>query len=161
TIRVDDKADVKEPIGPILVACLGLRHDKRAPAAGEPPEAVGFGTGNIDRAGARELGVIDVENLVVKALQRAFGDGDKPNRNVEARQPERRLCQAFQMLQVLLDVLASANAPETRDQSYCRVRFDHCPPPGDYVVESSPSISHVTISMSAIPSTRRRTPRSP
>jgi hypothetical protein len=63
------------------------------PAAREPPEAVGFRAGNVDRTGPRELGVIDVEDLVVEALQRAFGDGDQADRDVEVRQPERRLRQ--------------------------------------------------------------------
>jgi hypothetical protein len=35
--------------------------------------------------------VINVEDLVVEALQRALGDGDEADRNVEVRQPEHRL----------------------------------------------------------------------
>ena len=127
-VRIDDKADIKEPIRPILVARLGLRHDVDAPGAGEPPEPVGFRAGNIDGAGPRELGVIDVEDLVVEPLQRTLGNGDEANRNIEVRQPERRLGQAFQMLQVLLDVLSAADAPKARDQPDRGIGFDHAGP---------------------------------
>src|SRR3984893_9561189 len=124
-VRIDNKADVEDPLRPILVPRLGLGHYEHAPAASEAPEAVGLRAGNVDGAGPRELYVIDVEDLVIEALQRALGDGDEADRNVEVRQPERRLGQAFQMLQILLDVLAATNAPEARDQSNRGIGFDH------------------------------------
>jgi hypothetical protein len=130
TVRIDNKSDVEEPIRPILVARLSLSHNEHAPAAREAPEAIGFRAGNVDGAGPRELGVIDVEDLVVEALQRALGDGDEADRNVEVRQPERCLGQAFQMLQVLLDVLAAANAPSSGSaRPRYRVRSCPCPVP--------------------------------
>ena len=112
-------------MGPVVVARLGLRHDEHAPAAREPPEAVGLGTGNVDCTGARELGVIDVENLVVEPLKCALGNGDETDWDVEIGQPERSRGQAFEMFQVLFDVLAAANAPKARDQPHGGVRFDH------------------------------------
>src|ERR1700739_3622269 len=90
-VRVNDKPDIEEPIGPVLVTRLRLCHDEYAPAPREPPEAVGFGARNIDRAGAGEFGMIDVENLVVEPLKRALGYGDKANGDVETGQPERCL----------------------------------------------------------------------
>jgi hypothetical protein len=59
--------------------------------------------------------MIEVENLVVEPLQRALGNGDEADRDVQIGQPERRLGQAFEVLQILLDVRAAANAPEARD----------------------------------------------
>ncbi len=124
-VRVDDEADIEEPVRPVLMPCLGLRHDEDAPLAGEPAEPVGLGAGNVDRAGPGELDVIDVEHLVVEALERALGDRDQPHRNVEVRQPERRLGQAFQVFEVLRHVLAAADPPEARDQSDRGIGFDH------------------------------------
>ena len=124
-IRIDDKADIEEPIGPILVTRLGLRHDESAPAAREPPDTVGLRTRNINGAGPRELGVVDVENLVVEPLQCAFWNGNEADGNVEAGQPKRRLDQAFEMLQVFGDVIAATDAPKGRDQPDCGIGFDH------------------------------------
>jgi hypothetical protein len=52
-------------------------------------------------------------------------NSDEANRNVEVRQPKRGLGQAFEMLQVLCDVLAAANAPEAWNQSDGGIGFDH------------------------------------
>jgi len=84
-IRIDDEPYIKKTVRPILVTRLGLRHDEGAPAAGEPPDPVGFRTRNIDGAGPRELGMVDIQNLVVEPLQRTLRDGDETHRNVEAR----------------------------------------------------------------------------
>ena len=75
-IRVDDKADVEEAIGPVFVTRLGLRHDENAPLARQLSEAVGFRARNVDRASPCKFGVIDVENFVVEPLQRTLGNGD-------------------------------------------------------------------------------------
>ena len=124
-VRIDDEADVEEEIGPVLVASLGLRHDEHAPFLRELAEAVGFGTGNVDRAGMREFLVIEVENLVVEALQRAFGNRDQANRNVEVGQPIRRVGEAFEMFEIFFDFGATAHAPKGRNQSDRVIRFNH------------------------------------
>jgi hypothetical protein len=72
-VRVDDETDIEETVGPVLVPRLGLRHDEHAPIARQTAEAVGLRAGDIDRAGARKFGVIDIENLVVEPLQRPSG----------------------------------------------------------------------------------------
>lgn len=69
--------------------------------------------------------MIDIENLVVEPLQGTLRDGDETDRDVEAGQPERCLGQSLQMLQVLFDVFAAANAPEARDQPDGGIGFDH------------------------------------
>jgi hypothetical protein len=127
-IRIDDKADIEEPVGPVFVPRFGLCHDEDTPAPREAPEAISFRAGYVDRAGPRELGVIDVEHLVVEALQCAFGNGDEADGNVEARQPKRRLGEAFEMLEILFDIFAAANAPKARDQTDRGIGFDHVPP---------------------------------
>src|SRR5215472_8448504 len=181
-VRIDDEADIEKAVGPVLMARLRLRHDKGAPAAREPPEAVGFRAGDVDRTGPRKFGVIDVENLVIEPLHRAFRNGDQTHRDVETGQPECGLCQAFEVFEVLLDVFAAANTPEARDQSHHGIGLDHVASPEvdpkrrlsdapeqsrfrpRTSVEAAPhsssvSISRDTVSMSAIPSTRRRIPR--
>jgi hypothetical protein len=42
--------------------------------------------------------VVQVEHLVVEALQGSFGDGDQPDRQVEAGQPGRGLDQVRNVL---------------------------------------------------------------
>ena len=126
-VRIDDESDIEEPVGPVRVARLGLCHDVGAPAAGELPEAVGFRAWNIDGAGPRKLGMVDIENLVIEPLQRTFRYGDEAHGYVKAGQPEGCFGQAFEMLKVLCDVLASAYAPEAGDQSDRGIGFDHAP----------------------------------
>jgi len=46
-------------------------------------------------------------------------------REVEARQPRRRLHEVPEMLEVDLDVLALADAPHGRNEADRGVRFDH------------------------------------
>ena len=36
-VRIDDKADIEEAIGPVLVMRFGLRHDEHTPIARELP----------------------------------------------------------------------------------------------------------------------------
>src|SRR5205807_3025485 len=129
--------------------------------ASEPPEAIGLRAGDLDCAIARKFGVIDVEDLIVEPLQRALGDGDEANRDVQIGQPECRLCQAFEMLQVFLDVFAAANAPKARDQPHRGIRFDHFDTLPDAAAHPRIlSISRVTVPISSMPSTRPRMPRS-
>src|SRR5580658_11176226 len=116
-VGIDDEADIEEAVLPVLMARLGLRHDEDVPLAGELADLVGLGARNIDAAGARVIGVVDVEHLVVESHQRAFGDRQKPHRDVEIGQPERRLGQALEMLDIVLDVVAPANAVEGRDEA--------------------------------------------
>src|SRR4051794_5749732 len=128
TVRVNNEADIEEPVRPVLMPRLGLRHDEHTPLPGEAAEAVSLRAGNVDRAGAREVCVIDVQDLVVETLQRTLGDGDQAHWNVEVGQPECRLGQAFQMFKVLFHVLPAADAPEARDQPDGVIRFDHAYP---------------------------------
>ncbi len=124
-VRIDDEADVEKTVRPVLMARLGLRHDEDVPLPGQLADLVGLGTGYVDAAGARVIGVVDVEHLVVEAHQRALGDRQKPHRDVEIGQPERRLGQALEVLDVVGDVVAAADAVEGRDEADCVIGFDH------------------------------------
>ena len=127
-VGIDDEADVEEAVLPVLMARLGLRHDEDVPLARELADLVGLGAGNVDAAGARVVGVIDVEHLVVEPHQRAFGDRQQPHRDVEIGQPERRLGQALEVLDIVLDVVAPADAVEGRNEADGVVWLDHgCP----------------------------------
>ena len=56
--------------------------------------------------------VVEVEHLVVERLQRALGEGDQPDREVQARQPRGGLHQVGEVLEVDLDV-ARLRMPRT------------------------------------------------
>jgi hypothetical protein len=62
-------------------------------------------------------------------LQAAFGTGDQPDRDVEIGEPERRAREVIDMIKILLDVLAAANAPAGRDKPDSGTRLDHTRPP--------------------------------
>ena len=124
-VGIDDETDVEKAILPVLMARLGLRHDENIPFACQLADLVGLRPRNVDAAGARVVGVVDVKHLVVEAHEGAFRDSQKPHRNVEVGQPERCFRQALQMLDVVLDVLAPANAPERRNETDGVVWLDH------------------------------------
>ena len=69
--------------------------------------------------------VIEVEHLVVEGLQRAFGEGDQPDRKVQAGQPRGRFDQMGQVLEVDLDVAALADAPHGGDETDSGIGLDH------------------------------------
>ena len=124
-VGIDDKADVEEAVRPILMARLGLRHDVDVPLFGELADLVGLRAGNVDAAGARVVGVVDVEHFVVEPHQRAFGDREQLYGNVEIGQPERRLGQTLDVLDIVLDVVAAADAVEGRNETDGIIGFDH------------------------------------
>nr|WP_245431035.1 hypothetical protein [Rhodoplanes roseus] len=124
-VRVDDEADVEEAVLPVRMAGLGLRHDVDVPLARELGDLVRLRARDVDRAGVGEVGVVDVQDLVVEAHQAALGNGEEADRDVEVGQPEGRLGQALQMLDVVLDVVARADAPEGRNEADRVVRLDH------------------------------------
>src|SRR5262245_12462538 len=127
-VGIDDEADVEETILPVLMARLGLRHDEDVPFARELADLVGLRARNVDAAGARVIGVIDVEHLVVEAHESAFRNGEQPHRDVEIGEPERRFGETLEVLDIVLDVLAPANAPERRDEPDGIIWLDHGPP---------------------------------
>ena len=104
---------------------LGLTHDERVPLPGQPAQIVGLRPGDVDRALGGELLVVEIEYLVVEALQRALGHGDQPDRQVQAGQPRCRLDQVRQVLEVDSDILAAADAAHRRHQAKGLIRLDH------------------------------------
>jgi hypothetical protein len=90
-LRADHEPDVEESARELGVTGLGLTDDEGVPLSGQFAEAVGLRPGNVDCALAGEVLVVQVEDLVVEALQGALGDGDQAYRQVQAGQPGRRL----------------------------------------------------------------------
>jgi hypothetical protein len=77
---VDDESHVEESVGPFGVAGFGLGHHVDVVLEGDLGQGVGLGAGDVDGTGVGEGGVIEIEHLVVEALQRPFGPGDQPHR---------------------------------------------------------------------------------
>src|SRR5437867_3985664 len=111
------------------MASLRLRHDERVVLLGDLAELFGLLAWNIDRALPGEGRVVEVEHFIVERLQRSLREGDQPHRNIEARQPRRRLHQVREMLEVDLDVLALADAAHGGDEADGGVRLDHARSP--------------------------------
>src|SRR5262245_49359465 len=83
-LRVEDKAHVKKTVGPVGMARLCLCYDEGVVLAGHCPERLGLFAWNVDGAFPGKLRVIEVQDFVIKGLQGAFGEGDKPNRQIQA-----------------------------------------------------------------------------
>src|SRR5450759_736376 len=125
TVWIDDEADIEEAILPIFVARLGLRHDEHVPLPCKFSDLVSLRPRNIDTTRAGIVGMIDIQHFVIEAHQRALGDREQTNWNVKIGQPEGRLGQALEMLDVMFDLLAPTNTPETRYQADRIVGLDH------------------------------------
>jgi hypothetical protein len=132
--RVDDEADVEVAVLQVGMARLGLGHDERAVLLGDLAEGFRLLAGNVDRALARERDVVEIEHLVVEGLQRAFGKGDQPDGQIQARQPRRGLHQVRQVVDVDLDVCALPDAAHGRDQPDGGVGLDHADAPANKII---------------------------
>ena len=95
----------------------------------ELAQRLGLLARDVDRALAREVDVVEVQDLVVEALKRSLGDGDQPHREVEAGQPGRGLHQVSQVLEVGPDVLSLADASHGGYQTDGCVWADHLATP--------------------------------
>jgi hypothetical protein len=80
---------------------------------------------DVDRALAREGFVVDVEHLVVEALQRALRNRDQSHRQVQPAEPCRRGHQAVEVLEVAANILAPSNAPHRGNQPDRLIRLNH------------------------------------
>ena len=128
-LGAEHEPDVEEPAGELGVARLGLPHHERVPLPRQRGQRVRLRAGDVDRALPRERLVVQVEHLVVEALQRTLRDGDQPDRQVQAGQPGRRLDQVRDVLDVDADLVAVANAPHGGHQADGLIRLDHDRPP--------------------------------
>ena len=155
-VGVKHEADVEEAAGELGMARLRLRHHEHAPLARQAPELVGLGPGNVDRALAREGLVVEVEHLVVEALQRALRDRDQPHRQVEAAQPRRRGHEVVEMLEVAADLVAVADAPHRRNQPDRLIRLDHLRLPSRWAVLCCLRQPRSGVKASSTPSRRGR-----
>jgi hypothetical protein len=73
----------------------------------------------------REVLMVEVEDLVVEALQCPLGDGDQADRQIQARQPGCCLDQVRQVLDVPLDLVAVPDAMHRGHQAQGLVWLDH------------------------------------
>src|ERR1700749_4378011 len=124
-VGVEEEADVEEPPGELRMPRLRLGHQERVPLPGQLAEVVRLRAGYVDRALPRDRLVVQVEPLVVEALQGPFGDGDQPDGQVEAGQPGRGLDQVRNVLQVDRDVGAAPDATHGGNKADGLVRLDH------------------------------------
>src|SRR5215467_7707400 len=123
--RAENEPDVEEAPGELRMTRLGLRHYERVPLPGQPPQVVGLRARDVDRAFGGELLVVEVEDLVIETLQGAFGYGDEPHRQVQARQPRRGLDEVREVLEVRADLLAAPDAAHGGDEAQGLVWLDH------------------------------------
>jgi len=94
-------------------------------------ELIGFVSGDVDGTGLGVFDMIDVEDLIVEALERALRHGDEADRNIKIGEENGGLCQMAKMLKILLDILPPPGAPEGGNKADRRVRLDHrCSFPG-------------------------------
>ena len=124
-VGVQHEAHVEEAARELGVARLGLGHHEHAPLARQPAQLVGLGAGDVDRAVARERLVVEVEHLVVEALQRALRYRDQAHRQVQPAQPCRRGHEVVEVLEVAADVVAVADAPHRRHEPDRLIRLNH------------------------------------
>ncbi len=124
-LRVDDDSDVEVAPRELLVAGLGLGHDEDVPLTRELAEALGLRSRDVDRALARVLLMVGIHHLVGKALQRALRNRHEPHRQVEPAEPKRRLDQVLEVIEVLRDLLAAADAPHRGHQANRLVGLGH------------------------------------
>src|ERR1700730_3869781 len=83
-IRIEDKSDIEIPILPVGMPRLGLGHDGGGVLACDDAQLLGLSTRNVDRALPLELDVIQIQNLVVEALQRTLGQRNQTDWQLEA-----------------------------------------------------------------------------
>ena len=124
-VRIDNEPDVEEAILPVFVTRLGLRHDVDVPLPRELADLVGLGARNIDATRASVVGVVHVEYFIIESHQRAFRNGEQTDRNIKIGKPECRLGEALEVLDVVFDFLAPANAPETGNEADGVIGLDH------------------------------------
>ncbi len=125
TFRAEHEADVEEPAGEFRMPGLRLGHQVHVPLPGQRAEVVRLRPGDVDRALPGEVLVVEVEYLVVEALQRALWHGDQPDRQVQAGQPRSGLNQVRQMLEVDTDLVATANPAHGRHEADGLIGLDH------------------------------------
>ena len=114
-VRVENKADIEEQIRPVFMPRLGLGHDEDSVLARECAELVGLRAWDVNRTRLRKLGVIDVQDFVVKSLQGALRDGEQADRNIKIGETESGFGQAADMLDIPLHIRPRADTPERRN----------------------------------------------
>ncbi len=116
-VRIYDEPDIKEAILPVLMARLGLRHDENIPLARPTCRFRRFPSPNVDATSAGVIGMVYVQDFIIETHQCALGDRKQAHRDVEleSRTP---LGKPLEVVDVLFDLFASANSPETGDQAY-------------------------------------------
>src|SRR4051812_40423301 len=122
---VDGEPDVEEAVWELGVGGLGLGHDVGVPLFGQIAEEAGLGAGDVDGALAGVGDVIEVEHLVVERLEGALWNRDQSHGQIEAGEPRCGLNEVGDVIEVLLDLGAIADAPDGGDQANGGVRLWH------------------------------------
>src|SRR5262249_1272383 len=117
--------DVEKTVFPFGMMRLGLRNEERVVVARNFAQRFGFGPWNIDRALASERGMVEVQHLVIEALQRAFGHRNQPDRQIRARGPCSTFRQMGEMVEVDRDVRPRADAARGGNQPDRGIRRNH------------------------------------
>src|SRR5580700_3925324 len=112
---IEDESYVEKPIFPVGMVCLSLSHDKGVVFTCYGTERIGFRPGNIDRAFARVLNVVQVEHLVVKALQGSLWQSNQADRQFKAGEPRCRLHHVSDVFEVDRDIVTLSYSADRGD----------------------------------------------
>src|SRR5215471_3961234 len=131
-VWLDHKADVEEPILELGMTRLRGGDHVRVPLSRESAQRVCLRARDVDRALARELHMVGVEDLVGESLETSLRNADQTNRKIHAREPTRSLDQVRDVLDVPRDLLAFADSSHRLDQADGLVWLAHrdAPCPG-------------------------------
>ena len=103
---IEDESHVEKPIFPIGMVRLGLRHNEGVVFTCDSAERIGFRAGDIDCAFARVLNVVQIEYLVVEALQGALWQRNQADRQFKAGKPRCGLHHVSDVFEVDRDIVA-------------------------------------------------------
>src|SRR5262245_9309267 len=109
---------------------LGLRHNENIPLSRQLTDFVGFRSRNVNATSAGVVGMVHVQHFVIETHQCDLRDRKQAYRDVKIGKPERRLSEPLEVLDIMLDLLASTDAPEAADQAYGVIGLDHSLPHG-------------------------------
>src|SRR5690242_15066871 len=128
-VWIEDKANIEKAIFDLGMTRFCLSHNKGIVLSGNLAELVRLFAGNINGAFSSKLHMIEVEDFIIKGLQRTFGEGNESNRKIQAGKPGSSFDEVREMFEVMFDISAGANPSHRRNESNCSVRFNHSDTP--------------------------------
>ena len=116
---------VEEAVGHHLgPARFALGHDVGVVVARQLRQPLGLRAGDVDEQLTRRNHVRDVEDLVGEPRQRALGEGDQLDRQVDADDRDGSVDRVLDDVQVPLDVRTLPDAVHDRGEAHRHVRSD-------------------------------------